>query len=305
MHRVRQEQQTLKQTLAAAPIAVRIADRADQRVLFVNDAYCRLVGRDKAEAIGLNVRAFYVNPQVFETIKARIERNEMVTNELVELQRPNRENEPHAWALASFMPIEYMGAPSVLAWFFDITDRKLAEDELGRQARTDFLTGAFNRRHFLELTQHELSRATRHGTPFSLLALDLDHFKRINDEYGHEGGDIVLRTFTERLSKALRDIDSVGRLGGEEFAALLPLTDATAALEVAERLRSLIAGESVHLPGGQAVQMSTSIGLVTFVTSRENSRATVEALLNEADKALYAAKKAGRNRVCAISPHTG
>ena len=176
----------------------------------------------------------------------------------------------------------------------DITERKLPEEELRRQAHVDYLTGIYNRRHFMERAEQELSRAHRYAKPLSMLMLDIDHFKQINDRHGHKVGDTVLKAVADLSQATFRDVDIVGRLGGEEFAALLPETDQPAALEAAERLRATIANARIPLPGAPPVSFSVSIG----VSSMDSPEDNIDALLQRADKALYKAKDSGRNRVC-------
>ncbi|MDE2117333.1 MAG: diguanylate cyclase [Betaproteobacteria bacterium] len=176
----------------------------------------------------------------------------------------------------------------------DITERKQLEDELKRQARIDLLTGLNNRRHFFELAEQELARAKRYGAPLQVLMLDVDHFKLVNDTYGHHIGDLVLQKLSEVCVQTLRGIDILGRIGGEEFAILLPETRGEQALEVAERLRLSIAGAAVPLEQGGSVHLTVSIGVASVVAMD----ARIDDVLKRADMALYAAKNAGRNRVC-------
>ena len=176
----------------------------------------------------------------------------------------------------------------------DITERKLLEEELLRQAHVDYLTGVYNRRHFMERAEQELSRAHRYGKPLSMLMLDIDHFKLINDRYGHKVGDTVLKAVADLSHATFRDVDILGRLGGEEFAVLLPETDQPAALDAAERLRETIANARIPLTGGEHVTFSMSIGVSSMGSVEDH----IDSLLNRADKALYEAKDGGRNRVC-------
>lgn len=176
----------------------------------------------------------------------------------------------------------------------DITERKLLEEELRRQAHVDYLTGVYNRRHFMERAEHELHRAHRYGGPLSMLMLDVDHFKLINDRYGHKVGDIVLKAVADLCHATFRDVDILGRLGGEEFAVLLPETDQHFAIEAAERLRETITNARIPLAGGLPVTFSVSIGVSSLSAPDDN----IDVLLSLADKALYAAKESGRNRVC-------
>jgi diguanylate cyclase (GGDEF)-like protein/PAS domain S-box-containing protein len=177
----------------------------------------------------------------------------------------------------------------------DITDRKELQWRLEQEAHTDALTGCANRRYFLELSGHELARARRHVTEVSVLMLDLDHFKAINDEYGHPVGDLVLQRLIQVCQATLRGEDLVGRLGGEEFAVLLPETGHSKALEVAERLCLAIADSAVALEGHPLLHFTASIGVATMAPDDFG----ISALLGRADRALYDAKNAGRNRVVA------
>ncbi len=168
------------------------------------------------------------------------------------------------------------------------------QEELERQAHTDFLTELANRRYFLELAEAELARTLRYGKPFSLLMLDIDHFKAVNDEHGHKAGDVVLQKLADVMTKTLREVDVVGRLGGEEFAAILPETSGAKAWEAAERMRLAIAATAMPLEGGAPLRITVSIGVTTLADKSTD----IDMLLRQADEALYAAKHGGRNRVC-------
>ncbi|HWK44806.1 MAG TPA: diguanylate cyclase [Stellaceae bacterium] len=172
--------------------------------------------------------------------------------------------------------------------------RRIRRDarDLLRLATTDVLTGALNRRSFIARGQLELDRAIRHGRPLSLLMLDADHFKKVNDTFGHAGGDAVLRALADHLARTVRSSDLFGRLGDEEFAILLPETVLAAATGMAERLRAGIAAQVV-ISEDRAIVFTVSIG----VAMAEAGRTDVQHLLNAADAALHAAKVGGRNRV--------
>jgi diguanylate cyclase (GGDEF)-like protein len=158
-------------------------------------------------------------------------------------------------------------------------------EELEHLATHDSLTDAFTRRHMNEALAQELERSRRQGRDLSLLAMDLDHFKSINDTYGHQAGDRVLIEFVADVRTLLRRHDQLGRFGGEEFVVLLPETNADTALSIAERIRVMMATRKSGC--------TVSIG----VTSRMNDSDTVDALLARADAAMYRAKSNGRNRV--------
>jgi len=163
---------------------------------------------------------------------------------------------------------------------------------LKRLASTDALTGAVNRREFIERGSAELARAARSRRPTTLLVLDLDHFKSVNDRYGHPGGDAVLKALVAMLKRETRVSDIVARLGGEEFAVLLPETSLEAALPVAERIRSALEARGIA-HGETAIHATVSIGVAQSTVTIGD----LEALVAAADVALYAAKTGGRNRV--------
>lgn len=175
----------------------------------------------------------------------------------------------------------------------EVAERRRLEEELRHLAATDSLTGAFTRRRWLEAAEQEIARNQRQNAPLAVLVLDLDHFKAINDRWGHPAGDLVLMAFAEACRTRLRAHDAFGRLGGEEFAVLLPATEPEIAREVADRIRRAVAERQVPLSGGGAVSVSVSIG-ISMVRGDE---AGIGAALARADAALYQAKQDGRNRV--------
>jgi len=188
--------------------------------------------------------------------------------------------------------VEFGEQVGVVVVFRNITAQKAMEAKLVELANTDSLTGLANRRHFLAQLARELARIQRFGEPAALLMLDLDHFKHINDSYGHATGDEVLRAFAGILRDNSRQTDLPGRLGGEEFAVLLPHTDLDAAQALAERIRRGM--ESLPLAaGGHPFQASVSIGCARL----DPHDAHPDVVLARADQALYRAKNGGRNRV--------
>lgn len=167
-----------------------------------------------------------------------------------------------------------------------------AREELIQMAMVDSLTNCFNRRHFMNTGDMEISRRKRHGYGLVVAAVDVDHFKPVNDTYGHEAGDLVLQEIADCLKDTVRYEDTVGRIGGEEFAVLLPESDSRGAYSVLERVRENISGiEFVH--NGQPFNVTVSIGL----TEVEYTDVSINDSLRRADLALYDAKKSGRDRV--------
>jgi diguanylate cyclase (GGDEF)-like protein len=190
---------------------------------------------------------------------------------------------------------------------FDPETRKLAEwvaaqagialenarlhEEVRRQATTDELTNLVNRRRFIEALETELERAKMFDSPVSVVLADLDDFKRINDDYGHHAGDRALTAFGQLLREQVRDFDVAARLGGEEFAILLPQTTAAAAAIVAARMRDALAASPIEVSENAAVKLSASFGI-----AESHPDQSTDELLRRADDALYAAKRGGKNR---------
>ena len=209
----------------------------------------------------------------------------------------------YRWFLARGTVLRHGGdglGSRVIGTMTDVTDRRNMEDKLRRQseelallATTDALTGLWNRRRFLEKAEEELGRAHRYGRCTAAVMIDIDHFKQVNDTFGHNAGDQVLRQFSEILRNSLRKSDHLGRLGGEEFAALLLESDGARALGVADLLRRQIAGSPMRLADGTELRITASFGVAAARSGDE----TVAGLLGRADNALYAAKRGGRDRV--------
>jgi len=189
---------------------------------------------------------------------------------------------------------EHTGAIEIHGTSRNISERKKIQEELESQAQIDFLTGVDNRRYFIQKAEAEFIRSVRYQSKLSLLMIDIDFFKQINDHYGHEAGDNALKRLGEISRQTLRQVDAIGRIGGEEFAVLLPETDPTAAKEVAERLRLAVANERILVDSGLTFQFHISIG----VSSLTAADLKLESILSRADKALYVAKNTGRNQVC-------
>lgn len=169
----------------------------------------------------------------------------------------------------------------------------LLHEEAQRLSLTDGLTGTWNRRYFQMQFRQVMATATRFNRPFSLLMLDLDHFKRMNDSFGHQRGDAILIEFSRRVKETLREVDTLARYGGEEFIVLLPETDEDGALITGEKIREAIRSEPFGSPEDEPVPVTVSVGVAAHPRNGESFDAIVEA----ADRALYAAKQAGRDRV--------
>jgi diguanylate cyclase (GGDEF)-like protein len=207
----------------------------------------------------------------------------------------------------TFMPIknEHGNVDHVCVTLADTTDTaiyqkmlKEALESLAEANHRDGLTGIYNRRFLEEAIAKEFNRTHRYGGATSLVMLDIDHFKSINDTHGHLAGDEVLRTTAKRLTEIMRRTDTLGRYGGEEFGILLPETTMDGAMTFAERIRARI-GETVMLHGETPIHVTISVGIAQY----HGKMARYEELIQEADDALYLAKEAGRDCVrCAEHP---
>jgi diguanylate cyclase (GGDEF)-like protein len=173
-------------------------------------------------------------------------------------------------------------------------DNARLHDVVQRQAMTDDLTGLVNRRRFIEALDAEVERARRFGAPLTIVLADLDNFKQVNDEFGHHGGDVVLRAFADLIRSHVRDVDVSGRIGGEEFAILLPETDRAGAAHVAERMRRSLNSVPISISEESAIHAASSFGVAELAPEQSG-----DDLFREADAALYRAKNEGKNRVVA------
>lgn len=187
--------------------------------------------------------------------------------------------------------ITWKGRSVHIAAIRDITERRQIEQELERLATTDSLTGLVNRRQFFNQAGEIFARALHRPYELCILMLDLDHFKEVNDNYGHATGDAALREIARRLRENVRPTDVIGRYGGEEFTIVLPRTNLTEARRIADRLCEVIAGTPVEV-GEARIGVTISMGMAGI----DETVSTLDELLQRADKSLYAAKAAGRNR---------
>lgn len=293
----------LRTVVDNVPGAVMV-EASDGTVMLTNQALCDLFGVTEPAATLIGTRSadlldnasqVVIDSAAFVSrIRSLRERGQAVYGEEIELVGER-------WLERDFVPVRSGDTClGFLRLYRDITTRKHHEQALQRLATLDALTGAWNRRAFLERAEHERLRHQRSGHPTMIVMLDIDHFKRINDTWGHAAGDVVLCEFVQRIQAGLRVTDLLGRLGGEEFALLLTDTDAAGADELTERLRAAIANPPMH-SGSDAIQVTVSAGIAALQADDHS----IEAALARADEALYRAKSAGRNRIAHASCPAG
>jgi len=268
------------------------------KITFWNKAAERIFQYSENEIMGKNPHDIIMPPVFYRTHKKAYSHFQKtgkggVIDKTIELSALKKEGEEFPIEL-SLSAVQIKGKWCAIAVIRDISERKQMEAELTRLATTDALTGMDNRRSFMEKAEHEIRRAQRYGVAFTMMIMDIDFFKSINDQYGHQAGDIVLQKMAQAVKSALRDSDIFGRIGGEEFAIVLIETDQKTALLTAERIRSLIETLDI-ITGKETVQVTVSIGL-TFFKDKDD----ISTLSNRSDKALYAAKRNGRNRVVSL-----
>ncbi|MDH0863095.1 diguanylate cyclase [Mitsuaria sp. GD03876] len=284
-------EERLRAVLDHAPIPMVVTREHDALIVYANQPSADIAGRTLDDLVGKPAISFYRDPQDRDRMQQKFrQEGRLQGEELCLLAADGSE----LWILLSQVPVNYDGAASVLSTLVDFTDRKRLELELQRLATTDALTGAANRRSFLEHAEAEVARSRRYGLEMALVMMDVDHFKRINDTLGHARGDAALCRLVQLCAQIVRKQDLLGRLGGEEFGLLLPQTSLEDASHLVERLRHHIETSGLELqPGSPPATLTASFG----VTALRPEDLRVEELLGRADQALYRAKDGGRNRV--------
>lgn len=268
-------------------------DAGGPRIVYVNPAFERLMGYSADEVLGKSPR-FLNGPDTDRHTRQRIRRALRDGKEIrTEILKYCKDGQTR-WLDINIVPLRDAGGQ--ITHFAsierDLTRYKKIERQLANMALFDSLTGTLNRQAFYQHAEKEFARSKRYYRPLSVIMLDIDHFKRINDQYGHHGGDQVLQIFAEACQEVIRSTDVMGRVGGEEFAMLLPDTPMKSAFNLAERLRARI-NKYPYLAGDMLIDVTASLG----VAECQPDDADFKALLQRADDALYRAKHAGRNQV--------
>ena len=274
----------------------------DWTMKFVSQGCTKLTGYEPDELVNNRVTSYAAlvsdasNQQLFEQVRVALEKEESFSLEY----EVTRKDGSRIWVWERGRGVqEDDGSLHLEGIILDISDRKVLETELEQMATRDPLTGLLNRREMSRVLDEELQRARRYQRPMAVLWVDFDHFKDVNDTYGHAAGDSVLRAISRLLLGSVRSVDSIGRFGGEEFVIVLPEMDLEEAQETAERLRRKVAEEPQPLGNGEAVPLTISVGVAVYPDHGQ----TASTLCAAADKAMYLAKDRGRNCVAMAHLH--
>lgn len=296
--RLAESRNFLADVIEHSPAATYVKSR-EGRYLLVNRKHEEVTGMSREQTLGKTDAEIF--PEAAAEAYRRVDLEVMTGGSSIEAEEVLADEQGEAFFLSIKFPTRNSSneITGICGISTDITPIKHYQKELERLSQVDELTNLFNRRHFISLARHELNRNSRHGGKLSVMMLDIDFFKQINDGYGHKTGDLVLANLGKQIREALRETDIAGRLGGEEFAILLPETDLEQANIVAERLRNQVAETRFDIDDGRSLNCTLSIGLATMT----DKQIDLENLLHEADTALYAAKNSGRNKVSCAAPN--
>lgn len=285
---LRESEESLRKLFEAAPVPMLLIDVVDGTLRAANERAKEALEAPAEELLGLEASEFFEAPEECRRL-ADLLKSQQVLDAVV--TRLVARTGQAFWGLVSARTFSLREQRTWMVSFQDITEQKRVEAMLLEMATKDALTGVLNRRRFFEVAEEELARSSRYGSSMAVALLDLDHFKSINDRFGHLMGDEALRTTARVLSSVMRRPDHVARYGGEEFALLFPETSRSGVVSLAERIRSAIE-ETELMHQGARVPLTASIG----VAVRRPGESLV-GVLGRADRALYRAKERGRNRV--------
>jgi diguanylate cyclase (GGDEF)-like protein/PAS domain S-box-containing protein len=282
-------QETLRTLLEAAPIPLVVTGLDDAVLRFANTRAADMFKTSLDDLLGKRAPDFYLNPDERRAFVETLRGAGRVDGYAARLRSADGDV---FWSLLSARTLELDGAPAFMVGFADLTEQKEIEQRLRDLAELDGLTGAFNRRHFFDVAAPALARVTSRGGSACVAMIDADHFKDVNDRWGHATGDEALRVLTDVCRSASRTSDILARYGGEELVLLLLDADADAAHRVVERIRAGLAGTPISAGGGGSFTLSVSIGV-----AEHRPGEAIDDMLRRADGALYEAKRAGRDRV--------
>ncbi len=285
---LQQSEDNFRTLLATAPVPILLIGLDDDRVRFCNERAADLFGTTVDDIVGRLTPRLHANNDARRRFRDRLDLDRRIDALAVEIPRGH---DSSFWSLLNARTLVSAGETLVMLTLTDVTEQKRVEDQLRALATTDTLTGALTRRHFFDLAELEWTQASRHQHPLCVALLDVDHFKTVNDRYGHGMGDEALRMVGETVRGKLRRQDLLGRYGGDELALLFPETVLDGAKQVSDRIRLAVSQlELTHR--GDTIKLTISGGVVA---GRQDEVLSVAC--DRADAALYRAKDSGRDRV--------
>jgi len=298
-YQLQQNQKFLQEVTSVLTEGLIVID-TEGHTVFMNPEAENLLGRTKEE---INQQGLHLHSVIHQHPEKKGEsKNNCPIVQVFETKIPQRIADDNFINMqGKSFPVSYSAVPmqlpeggmAVVIAFQDITEGKKVLEKLEQVATHDALTQLFNRGSLISQLSEEISRTQRYARPLSIFMLDIDYFKKVNDQFGHQAGDKVLQHIARQLGDIVRKTDIVARYGGEEFVIVLPETSHEKALELAERLCTMIASIQVDITNKQTLKITLSIGVASY----PNHAYGQEQLLNSADEAMYEAKRAGRNQV--------
>lgn len=277
-----------KDILDQFPVPVVIAGFGDGPIYYMNDHTRALLRINNESDDFINTCDFYVDPVVRKGFVGAVVSSGIAKDYEIEFKDSFG---TRFWGMVSSKIIKYNGLDSILSTIIDITARKTLERELLHSSKFDYLTGVYNRAYFVEFFEKELIRARRYEHELSMVMIDADNFKRVNDNHGHIVGDQVLKWLCSAIGTSLRKTDVFGRIGGEEFAILLPETGPEGATKLAERIRASVE-EAKFTSKAVSMNMTISLGVSSLADQDDG-----DSLFKRSDDALLEAKTGVKNRV--------
>jgi diguanylate cyclase (GGDEF)-like protein/PAS domain S-box-containing protein len=291
---LRESEAQLRHLIESAPMPLLIVRAGDQQLMYANERALQQFSLNVDSLQGRSLADFHVDPDIRSALPAALSRHGSVRDYEVHLKDASGRE---FWLLLSAQPIRYGGTVGLLVALANIDDRKRMQEDMRRKAMHDQLTGLPNRAMFLESLEHAVRKARRRQGRFSVLFVDLDHFKDVNDTLGHTAGDQLLQSVAERLTSAVRQSDLVARMGGDEFVVLIEEhRGPEEVMIVAQKILSYL--ERPVLLDWREVAVSGSVGIASFPDDGED----LETLVKHADAAMYQAKERGRNNFQFYSP---
>ena len=271
-----------------APFPILVSKLLNDAVLYINPSARSVLHVSPNETSQFRLKDYFSNISKRDELIAQARSNKIVEHFVVQMKSPR--TQATMWLNLSARVVELDGELARYMNLQDITNQKQTEEKLFQEASTDALTGLYNRRQFEAMCGMALANCIRQKTPYSMMMLDIDHFKNVNDTYGHDMGDVVLKNIAAVLRQTGRDSDIIARYGGEEFIIFLNNTDVEGAKIAAERIRSAVEQAVITTENGERIPVTISLG----VTASQSG--DIYAMAKEADIALYHSKENGRNR---------